>query len=190
MTTTESNIPEQIKQNEKLLGYILQHKGLVVTVILLIIPIVWFGTSQIYLSQIASLQEQGNVLRQHVELLREQLTYQEDLLTKQIYSELFSEETTFDTARINTVKLDEEEIGRLAEFYSLTTDWKANPHLTYQQGDYAFWKEQGLTLGELRIEFQARQIVLQHAEKNGIFIKEHGDLAVQAEQVKARLVEN
>jgi len=80
------------------------------------------------------------------------------------------------------------EIKEIAEEYGLMDETKTNPHLSFLDGDIAYWYEQGLSLERLRIEFGARKIVLDAAEKNNVIIGDQGKLSWAAQQIMANLL--
>lgn len=62
-----------------------------------------------------------------------------------------------------------------------------NSHLSMQDGDYAFWREQGLNFRNYLVEFAARRLILEAATLQKVYIPEQGDLSFSANQVKEKI---
>lgn len=88
----------------------------------------------------------------------------------------------------NNKKADRNEIKELAKEYGLLEESKMNPHLSYLDGDIAYWDEQGLSIGRLRLEFAARKAVLDAADKSGVIIADQGKLSWAAQKIMAQIL--
>ena len=80
------------------------------------------------------------------------------------------------------------EIKKLAGEIGLLKEYETNPHLSFLDGDCAYWAEQGLSFKRLEIEFTARKIVLEAADKKGVIIPTQGDLSSAAQQIMGELL--
>ena len=88
----------------------------------------------------------------------------------------------------NNKKADRNEIKELAKEYGLLEESKMNPHLSFLDGDIAYWDEQGLSIGRLRLEFAARKAVLDAADKSGVVIADQGKLSWAAQKIMAQIL--
>ena len=79
------------------------------------------------------------------------------------------------------------EVRELARFYRLFTEWKINPQLRFKEGDVSYWAEQGYSERRLRIKFEARRQILEHAEISGERLGDQGDLSNRSKSVEAAL---
>jgi len=79
--------------------------------------------------------------------------------------------------------LGKAQIKHLAEMFSLLESKKVNQHLRYYDGDISYWYEQGLSLSELILQFGARKVVLDSADRDGIKISHQGTLSWAATRV-------
>ena len=84
--------------------------------------------------------------------------------------------------------LTKSKIKKLAIEYKLLTETDTNPHLSFLGGDISYWYEQKLSERRYRLEFSARQIVLEEADKSGIVIEDQGKLSWAAQQIIAKLL--
>lgn len=84
--------------------------------------------------------------------------------------------------------LSKTDIRQLAESYDLTKPSKVNPHLKMLEGDISYWHQQGLSLRELKKEFEARRIILKQADRAGRDISTQGDLSAFANEIKGQLM--
>ena len=62
-----------------------------------------------------------------------------------------------------------------------------NPHLRFQDGDIAFFAEQSLAAWEIELEFLARKLVLEAADREDVVIQDPGELAHAASKVYSTL---
>nr|VFK79509.1 MAG: hypothetical protein BECKSD772D_GA0070982_105220 [Candidatus Kentron sp. SD] len=79
------------------------------------------------------------------------------------------------------------DVEREAERYGLMRRSIENPHLRFKTGDLSYWAEQGLQLWELQLEFYARKLVLDAADKHGAEIPTQGDLSHFAQRIYSKL---
>jgi len=75
------------------------------------------------------------------------------------------------------------QIKELAKMFNLLDSRKINQHLRYNDGDISFWCEQGLSLDELIMQFGARKVVLDAADRGGTIIDDQGTLSLVATRV-------
>lgn len=76
-----------------------------------------------------------------------------------------------------------ETVENLAKEFRLRTAPQRNPHLAFRRGDLSYWCEEKLSETELRLEFAARRIVLDAADKSGAVIRDQGVLSWAAQRV-------
>lgn len=79
------------------------------------------------------------------------------------------------------------DVEKEAERYGLMRRSIENPNLRFKTGDLAYWAEQGLQLWELQLEFYARKLVLDAADKYGAEIPTQGDLSHFAQRIYSKL---
>lgn len=79
--------------------------------------------------------------------------------------------------------LGKAQIKKLAKMFNLLESRKINQHLRYNDGDISFWYEQGLSLDELIMQFGARKVVLDAADRAGTNIDDQGTLSLAATRV-------
>jgi transcriptional regulator with XRE-family HTH domain len=79
--------------------------------------------------------------------------------------------------------LGKAQIKKLAKMFHLLDSRKINQHLRYNDGDISFWYEQGLSLDELIMQFGARKVVLDAADRSGTVIDDQGTLSLVATRV-------
>nr|VFJ91537.1 MAG: hypothetical protein BECKH772B_GA0070898_1001832 [Candidatus Kentron sp. H]VFK03611.1 MAG: hypothetical protein BECKH772A_GA0070896_103393 [Candidatus Kentron sp. H]VFK06214.1 MAG: hypothetical protein BECKH772C_GA0070978_103343 [Candidatus Kentron sp. H] len=79
------------------------------------------------------------------------------------------------------------DVKKEAERYGLMRPRIENPGLRFKTGDLAYWTEQGLQLWELQLEFYARKLVLDAADKHGAEIPTQGDLSHFAQRIYGKL---
>ena len=80
------------------------------------------------------------------------------------------------------------EIKRLADSYGLLNESELNPHLSFLDGDISYWYEQGLSLRRLNLEFSARKIVLDVADREGMIISDQGKLSWAVQSIMAKIL--
>ena len=88
---------------------------------------------------------------------------------------------------LNFAKL-QDEVKKLAEDFGLLKETRTNPHLSFLGGDIAFWHEQELSEDRLKLEFAARKIVLEAADKQGVVIDDQGKLSWAAQRIMADML--
>lgn len=87
----------------------------------------------------------------------------------------------FYNKRIEDEPLTVEEITGLANGYGLN-DWPGiNSHLSFNTGDYGYWKRKNLAKGDIELQFEARKRILEIADSEKRKIETQGDLANEAE---------
>ena len=154
-----------------------------------IIPTVYYVSSLIHEGQIKTLEERVELQKEQILILKES----KGLLLNKLTQSAASPQVSVDAdsvpaarlpAVLNSNRLTREEIRQLASFYGLFTHWKVNPHLTYQDGDIAYWFEKGLTLENLRMEFDTRRKVLQDAERTLKKLSSQSELSHAAENLQ------
>ncbi len=79
--------------------------------------------------------------------------------------------------------LGKAQIKKLAKMCNLLESRKINPHLRYNDGDVSYWYEQGYSLDELIMEFAARKVVLDAADRGSTIIDDQGTLSEAATRV-------
>lgn len=79
--------------------------------------------------------------------------------------------------------LGKAQIKELAKMFNLLERRKVNQHLRYYDGDISYWYEQGLSLSELILQFWARKVVLDAADRDGTKISDQGTLSWAATRV-------
>jgi hypothetical protein len=79
--------------------------------------------------------------------------------------------------------LGKAQIKKLAKMLNLLESRKMNQHLRYNDGDISFWYEQGLSLDELIMQFGARKVVLDAADRGSTNIDDQGTLSLAATRV-------
>lgn len=79
------------------------------------------------------------------------------------------------------------EVQRIAEAAGMFRKWNVNPHLTFEKGDIMYFWERRHTRARLDAQLRARRLVLEIADKEGIFIPEPGDLSEKAKPIEARI---
>ncbi len=93
------------------------------------------------------------------------------------------------TKRFDTgAKITRSQIRGLANEFGLLSETATNPHLGYLDGDIAYWSEQKLSFERLALEFSARRIVLDAAERTGVIILDQSQLSWHAEKVMGNLL--
>jgi hypothetical protein len=80
------------------------------------------------------------------------------------------------------------QIKALAKGIGLLDETRTNPHLSFLDGDIAYWYEQGLSPDRLSLEFAARMAVLKAADKDGVIIDDQGKLSWAAGQIMAEIL--
>jgi hypothetical protein len=85
-------------------------------------------------------------------------------------------------------KLSKDQIKQLAKDVGLLTETKTNPHLSFLDGDIAYWEEQKLSLTRLRLEFAARKAVLDAADKAKVIIDDQGKLSWASQKIMANVL--
>jgi hypothetical protein len=86
-------------------------------------------------------------------------------------------------------KLTRTQIQDLAEKNRLFKEWEVNPVLQFQDGDISYWYEQGKAAWNLELQFLARRIIIERAEKAKGKIPSKGDLSAFSEPVFSWLQE-
>jgi hypothetical protein len=81
-----------------------------------------------------------------------------------------------------------DQIKALAKEIGLLDETRTNPHLSFLDGDIAYWYEQGLNLDRLSLEFSARKAVLKAADRDGVIIDDQGKLSWAAGQIMAEVL--
>lgn len=79
--------------------------------------------------------------------------------------------------------LSKAQIKVLAKKFQLLESRKTNPHLRYYDGDISYWLEQGLSVDDLILQFGARKVVLDAADRDGTNIDHQGTLSWAATRV-------
>lgn len=87
-----------------------------------------------------------------------------------------------DIIRLLTPKKDEQKLNRdkireLAKKHKLLALTDVNPHLRFKDGDISYWAEQNLAAWELELEFLARRLVLEVADRDEAVVPTQGDLS-------------
>ena len=85
-------------------------------------------------------------------------------------------------------KLSKGDVRRLATTFGLLTEMRTNPHLGFLDGDIAYWEEQNRSEDRLTLEFAARRIILDAADKQRLVIGDQGKLSWAAQQIMADLL--
>lgn len=86
-------------------------------------------------------------------------------------------------------KLSKQQIKELAQKIGLLQESKTNPHLSFLDGDIAYWSEQGLSLTQLRLQFLARKAVLDAAERAKVRIADQGKLSLASQEIMAQMLD-
>lgn len=74
-------------------------------------------------------------------------------------------------------KLNKSQVRELAKEYRLLERAETNPHLRFKDGDISYWAEQDVAAWEMNIEFLARQLLLEVADRDEATIPAQGDLS-------------
>ncbi|MCD4652517.1 hypothetical protein K8T06_01115 [bacterium] len=90
--------------------------------------------------------------------------------------------------KISSKKLTKDQIKELAREIGLLTETKTNPHLSFLDGDIAYWTEQGLSFTRLRLEFTARKAVLVAADRAKVIIDDQGKLSWASQQIISKVL--
>jgi hypothetical protein len=85
-------------------------------------------------------------------------------------------------------KPSEKLIRELARAIGLIKETDTNPHLSFLDGDIAYWSEQQLNWERLKLEFAARKAVLDAADKKHIFINDQGTLSCASQPIMAEVL--
>ena len=75
------------------------------------------------------------------------------------------------------------DIRELADSFGLFNETQFNPHLSLLGGDIAYWHGQRVSLQRLNLEFAARKIILQAADRDGVMISDQGNLSFAAQKI-------
>jgi hypothetical protein len=76
-----------------------------------------------------------------------------------------------------------EVIQQMARDNRLFDAWETNPHLCFVEGDIVWWSEQKRPVCEVEMEFLARKLLLEAADKGKVKIKDHGTLSFWCERI-------
>jgi hypothetical protein len=148
-------------------------------------PATYMISSTLHSREISALKEEINLLREQRDYLDKKL--KEGSIARSTNTEP-AEDTKQDYPNIkNAKRLTRDEVRRLAQFYNLLNEWKANPQLRFDDGDITFWFQQGLSEDHLKLEFESRRQILEQAEKSGQKIGDQGDLSNLAKGIQSRL---
>lgn len=74
-------------------------------------------------------------------------------------------------------------IESLAKEFRLTEETSLNPHLVFVNSDIAYWENRKLDETRLALEFAARRLILEEAERQGLRIASKEMLSKAAEQI-------
>lgn len=80
------------------------------------------------------------------------------------------------------------QIKALAREIGLLDETRTNPHLSFLDGDIAYWYEQGLSLDHLTLQFVARKTVLDAADRDQVIIDDQGKLSWASQQIMAAIL--
>ena len=85
----------------------------------------------------------------------------------------------------NPERLSEKDVKNLVMYYQLHNIPLKNPnhHLSFTDGDVAYWVSQGLTEEKLNLELKARRYLINEAELLNKTIKDQGALSWEAQQI-------
>ena len=72
--------------------------------------------------------------------------------------------------------------------FKLSQETATNPHLSFVEGDKSHFCEQKLSEARYRLEFAARRIILDEADKQGVIILDQGKLSWASSQIMANLL--
>jgi|WetSurMetagenome_2_1015567.scaffolds.fasta_scaffold261128_1 hypothetical protein len=86
-------------------------------------------------------------------------------------------------AKKDTRKLTKEEIRQVAEKNRLFNDWDINPVLRFQDGDISAFSKEDLPAWNIELQFLARRIVIEAAEREKAKIPSQGDLSALSNPV-------
>jgi hypothetical protein len=79
--------------------------------------------------------------------------------------------------------LDEQEVRELAVKHGLFNPRRVNPVLCYGDGDITYWTEQGRAAWKLELEFLARRLLLDAAERHEIILLSRGQLTNWSQRI-------
>ena len=85
--------------------------------------------------------------------------------------------------RDSSRQLECPEVKKLAQEFLLFQETATNPQLGFLGGDISYWCEQSVGERRLRLEFAARRLVLEAADKQKVRIRDQGKLSWAAQQV-------
>ena len=89
----------------------------------------------------------------------------------------------------STTRLSRDAIRQLAQEHDLFGPWRTNGHLCFNDGDIRWWSEQARDGWEIELEFLARKVLLQAAERDLLIIKDQGTLSYWSDRIE-RLLAN
>ena len=84
-------------------------------------------------------------------------------------------------------KLNKSQIRQLAEKHRLFARTEFNPHLRFKDGDISYWRDQNIAAWELELEFLARWLMLEVADREEVTIPTQGDLSHWATKLMGAL---
>ena len=76
-----------------------------------------------------------------------------------------------------------EKIESLANDFGLMVKTKLNPHLVFKNDDISYWQKQKLDARSLELEFAARKLILESADKQQVKISDKEKLAEAVRQI-------
>jgi tetratricopeptide (TPR) repeat protein len=85
-------------------------------------------------------------------------------------------------AQVAQVEL-EEKVRSLAKGFGLMEKTRLNPHLVFENEDISYWQKQRLSARSLELEFAARKLILELADKQQVKINNKEQLAEAARQI-------
>lgn len=80
-----------------------------------------------------------------------------------------------------------DDVNRLAVFYDLRRSRPASPRVAFTDGDIAYFAGTGLSARDLRLEFEARRLALEQAERSGQTVSTPGELSDRCAPYREKL---
>jgi len=74
-------------------------------------------------------------------------------------------------------------VEKLAREFGLLEKTETNPHLAFLENDISYWHKQNLDENRLQLEFAARKLVLESADKQRVAISDKETLSLAARQI-------
>lgn len=81
------------------------------------------------------------------------------------------------------IMTDRKLIQQMAQAKGLYEDRRVNPHLIFDDGVIDWWSKNKKIAWELELEFLSRRLVLEAADRKGVYIPAAGDLSRWAERL-------